>query len=211
MPSPHFVTYLLHFMKMIEEKQALLLAEILKLSPVIGFGNDCLKQAVKNLALQENYEKILFPNGALDVAIFFHKKIDSDLFNSSTDDALANLKIREKITFMITQRFKLLEPHKHALEKIIRFMALPQNAMDAMGLAWETADKMWYKAGDKATDFNYYSKRLTLVTVISASTLYFINDTSKDNEKTREFVKARIDNIINFKQLKEKFLKKICN
>ena len=67
-----------------------------------------------------------------------------------------------------------------------RHLALPK-------MVWRTADAIWREAGDTATDHNHYTKRLLLSGVITSTTLYWLNDDSPGQEKTWEFLDARID------------------
>jgi ubiquinone biosynthesis protein COQ9 len=61
---------------------------------------------------------------------------------------------------------------------------------------------MWYAAGDKSTDFNFYTKRATLAGVYSATLLYWLNDRSAGSEATWAFLDRRIDNVMAFEKLK---------
>jgi ubiquinone biosynthesis protein COQ9 len=51
-------------------------------------------------------------------------------------------------------------------------------------------------AGDRATDYNYYTKRLLLAGVLSSTTLFWLNDRSKDHAATWAFLDRRIDEVL---------------
>ena len=61
---------------------------------------------------------------------------------------------------------------------------------------------MWRWAGDTATDYNYYSKRLILSGVIASTRLYWFDDDSEDFAKTRTFLERRIENVMQFEKVK---------
>ena len=63
---------------------------------------------------------------------------------------------------------------------------------------------MWRWAGDTATDYNYYSKRLILSGVITATRLYWFDDSSDDFANTRAFLERRIENVMQFEKVKAK-------
>ena len=51
-------------------------------------------------------------------------------------------------------------------------------------------------AGDRATDYNYYTKRLLLAGVLSSTTLFWLNDRSEGHEATWAFLERRIDEVL---------------
>ena len=61
----------------------------------------------------------------------------------------------------------LLEKARHPRFHIGESL-LPANLPLAARTLWHTADAMWHAAGDTATDFNHYTKRMTLGAVYSA-------------------------------------------
>lgn len=66
---------------------------------------------------------------------------------------------------------------------------------------------MWRLAGDTATDYNHYTKRMTLGTIYAATLAYFAQDTSDGHEDTRAFLDRRIENVMQFEKAKAKLLK----
>ena len=61
---------------------------------------------------------------------------------------------------------------------------------------------MWRLAGDTATDFNHYTKRMTLSAVYASTLSVFVNDESEDFADTRAFLDRRIDNVMQFEKVK---------
>ena len=47
-------------------------------------------------------------------------------------------------------------------------MAMPQNLLRSAKIGWRSADRMWRLAGDTASDFNHYTKRMTLGAIYGA-------------------------------------------
>ena len=72
-------------------------------------------------------------------------------------------------------------------------------------LGWRAADVMWRAAGDSATDFNHYSKRLTLAAVYAATLLVFVDDESEDWAESRAFLDRRIEGVMRFERAKAKW------
>src|SRR3546814_9069707 len=76
---------------------------------------------------------------------------------------------------------------------------------DLAKYGWRTADRIWRLAGDQATDFNHYSKRIILASVYAATLLVFLDDESEGERETRGFLARRIDGIIRFERAKHRW------
>jgi ubiquinone biosynthesis protein COQ9 len=76
------------------------------------------------------------------------------------------------------------------------------NAPLGAKLLYRTVDTMWRTAGDTSTDFNFYTKRAILAGVYSSTMMRWFNDKSDDAAATREFLSARIENVMQFERLK---------
>jgi ubiquinone biosynthesis protein COQ9 len=82
---------------------------------------------------------------------------------------------------------------------------LPRNAARAAGLAWRSADRIWRLAGDRAADFNHYSKRAILIGVYGSTTMIFLDDESEDLADTRAFLDRRIAEVMRFEKAKARW------
>ena len=76
--------------------------------------------------------------------------------------------------------------HREAVRRALTYLAQPQHGGRGLKCLYRTVDEMWYAAGDRATDFNFYTKRLTLAGVYSATLLFWLDDASEDSEATWE-------------------------
>jgi ubiquinone biosynthesis protein COQ9 len=117
-------------------------------------------------------------------------------------ERIAALKIRQRIRELVLYRIEVVHPHKEALRRALNILAQPQNAMSAARLAWRAADRMWRIAGDRATDFNHYSKRGILSALYMSTLLVYLDDDSEDLAATRGFLERRIDDVMQFEKLK---------
>jgi ubiquinone biosynthesis protein COQ9 len=64
---------------------------------------------------------------------------------------------------------------------------------------------MWSVAGDKAEDYNYYSKRSLLAAVWTSTFLFWLDDRSPGSEDTWAFLDRRIDNVMQIGRLRARF------
>ena len=81
---------------------------------------------------------------------------------------------------------------------------IPTNLLSGNKSYTQTCDLIWNYAGDKSTDFNYYTKRGLLLPVYLSAKAFYISDNSKGHEKTKKFIKNALDNIINIASFKNR-------
>jgi ubiquinone biosynthesis protein COQ9 len=105
-------------------------------------------------------------------------------------------RIRDKVTQAVRVRLEALAPHKEAERLAIAFWMRPLRKWEGAKLVWKTADVIWTHAGDTATDYNRYTKRGLLSGVLTATTLFWLNDTSKDHQDSWAFLDRRIENVM---------------
>jgi ubiquinone biosynthesis protein COQ9 len=65
----------------------------------------------------------------------------------------------------VKTRLELLEPLIHTWPDALAVMSSPAHIPASMHHLAELVDEMWWLAGDRSLDFNYYSKRMLLTGV----------------------------------------------
>ena len=73
--------------------------------------------------------------------------------------------------------------------------AEPGNALNTLKHHGEMVDLIWHYAGDKSTDFNWYSKRILLSGVVNSTQLHMLQDKSEDYRDTWTFLEERLSNV----------------
>jgi len=61
---------------------------------------------------------------------------------------------------------------------------------------------MWRIAGDTSTDFNHYTKRMTLGAVYASTLIAWLDDQSEGWSDTAAFLDRRIDDVMKFEKVK---------
>ena len=115
------------------------------------------------------------------------------------------MKVRARITELVWARIGILAPDREALRRALAVLAMPQNAGRATRMGWRAVDLMWRLAGDTATDFNHYTKRMTLGAVYTTTVLALLDDETADLSDTRAFLERRIENVMQFERFKADF------
>ncbi|MCW3834777.1 COQ9 family protein [Sphingomonas canadensis] len=158
--------------------------------------------AAGTLGVDPGMADLCFPGGAMEMIDAWFAHIDRAMLEKLPADALAAMKIRERIAALVEARLALAAPHRESLRRALAILAMPQNAVRAARLGWRAADAMWRAAGDTATDYNHYTKRGILAGVYAATVAVFVQDDSEGHAETRAFLARRIDGIMRFEKAK---------
>lgn len=184
-----------------EDLKAQLLSAVLPHVAFDGWSETSLRAACQDLNVTRQMAAVACPRGALDLAVHFHNDGDEKMQIRLQSSDLNAMKIREKISFSLKARLDEISD-KEAVRRGATLMALPQHAAEGAGLVWCTCDRIWSAIGDSSDDVNWYTKRLTLSSVYSATLLYWLGDNSPNHEATWAFLDRRINNVMQFEKLK---------
>ncbi len=170
--------------------------------PFEGWSRAALRKAAAKLGHDETETDSLFPGGARDAAACFSAWADRETEKALAKKKIETLKVRERIALGVKTRLDILAPHREAVRRLLAFLALPANLPLAARLLYRTTDAIWYAAGDRATDFSFYTKRGLLAGVYASTTLYWLDDKSKDGAATSRFLDRRIDEVMKIPKLR---------
>ena len=143
---------------------------------------------------------LIFPKGAIEMAVAY-----TTLANDRLAAALAvapPMKIRDRITRAVRVRLEQAEGEREAVRRTVTILAMHPTV--SARTTWTTADAIWRACGDTATDFNHYTKRLTLGAVYAATLLYWLADESDGRAATWDFLDRRIAGIMGIEKAKAK-------
>lgn len=160
-----------------------------------GWNTDLLTQTHRESGIKTPLSK-LFPKNIQSVLDHFADKADRAMLAELDRLDLDVLRIRDRIGAGVMARLNALDSHKPAVSAALGWYALPPRSFLLPKIVWRTADRLWWAAGDTATDYNHYTKRGLLSGVLSATTLYWLNDSSDDHGDTQAFLDRRIDNVM---------------
>ena len=169
-------------------------------TPFDGWTDKALQEAMRSLGKNPMDAYLLFPRGVDDAVEHFfmltQEKMQAALDASSVED----MRIRDRIALGVTTRLSLYAPYKASVKQLASYYAL--HPLCAARHLAKTVDAIWYAAGDRSSDMNYYSKRTLLGAVYSSSYLYWLEDSSDDMADTKAFVQRRIDDVMKIEKLK---------
>jgi ubiquinone biosynthesis protein COQ9 len=167
-----------------------------------GWTRAAVDSAARQLAIDPVQARLAMPKtqaGMIDVYI---QEVDRALQAHFTPQRLANAKIREKIRALVWRRLEIMGPAREAVRRALAILAMPQNLPLALRISWRSADLMWRIAGDTSTDFNHYTKRVTLGAVYGSTLLAWLDDHSENWSDTAAFLDRRVDDVMRFEKFK---------
>jgi ubiquinone biosynthesis protein COQ9 len=159
-----------------------------------GWNDALLAVAGRKAGIPAAELREAFPNGAASLSRCFSDWADEAALRKLK--LHADMRIRDKIAAGVRARLEILAPHKPAVAASLSYMSLPPRNIALPKMVWRTADALWRAAGDTATDYNHYTKRLLLSGVLVSTTLYWLNDSSDGHDKTWQFLERRIEEVL---------------
>ena len=182
---------------------------ILDLLPFHDWNKKLMLAAEKKCQFSLGYYKLLFPRGLGEVISELSAWQDQEMIDDLTKLNIQG-RTKEKIAIAIYRRIILNSKISHI--KYMSYFISTASIGLASSLAWQTCSKIWYIVGDKAVDFNYYTKRGLLLSVYASAITFYASDESAEDNETKQFINDSLDFITNLAKIKNIFkLPKIEN
>lgn len=178
-----------------ETRRALLLASLPHVA-FDGWSRKAILAGAEHLGLDTALALNAFPREGAELIEAFSDWTDRAMLDKLGALDLPGLRVRDRIATAVRVRLELLAPHREAVRRGLAFLALPGNAPLGLKTLYRTVDAIWFAAGDRSTDYNFYSKRLLLSGVYSSTLLYWLNDSSEDFAQTWAFLDRRISEVL---------------
>ena len=170
-----------------------------------GWTMTTLETAAKNAGLTAFDIKRVFPGGIMDALAHFSARADAAMVETLRNDySLTTMKIRERIATAVLVRLCQQTAYREAVRRAMAIYAMPWNKIAELKAIYATVDAMWREAGDTATDYNFYTKRLLLSKVYLTTLRVWLDDTSPNLLTTEDFLRRRIDDVMQIEKLKAK-------
>ena len=141
----------------------------------------------------------------MDALAHFSARADAAMVETLRNDySLTTMKIRERIATAVLVRLCQQTAYREAVRRAMAIYAMPWNKIAELKAIYATVDAMWREAGDTATDYNFYTKRLLLSKVYLTTLRVWLDDTSPNLLTTEAFLRRRIDDVMQIEKLKAK-------
>ena len=167
-----------------------------------GWTRAAVDSAAGQLGIDPVQARLAMPKSQAAMIDVYIQEVDRALEAHFTPERLSGMKIREKIRSLVWQRLEIQAPAREGVRRALAILSMPQNVPLALRISWRTADLMWRIAGDTSTDFNHYTKRMTLGAVYGSTLLAWLDDQSEGWADTAAFLDRRIDDVMKIEKLK---------
>ena len=139
----------------------------------------------------------MFENEGADLVLYFVKESNEKLFRYMQEhidefkDSNGKLDVSGFIQDVIQYRLSLTIPYISSWPEAMKLLLSPKILSESMNELGHMVDEIWYQAGDRSSDFNWYTKRAMLAKLYTSTQLYMINDQSSDFNDTWHFLDRR--------------------
>jgi len=161
-----------------------------------GWGREALVRGAEDIGLDPSLAEELLPGGPRGQIAAFADWADRAMLAALGEEDLETLGTTARVALAVRLRFEALEPYQEAVRRSLAQLALPGGAFSGLTLLHRTSDAIWNAVGDTSTDHNWYTKRMLLGGVISATTLYWLDDRSEGKRRTWAFLDRRLRDVV---------------
>ncbi len=179
-----------------------------------GWTDGLIERVAEMADITQADALLAFPNGARDMVEYFSRWADRRMLEELSQHHLDNMRIRDRVALAVRLRLEVCAPYREAVRRAVTYETMPLNSPSAAHLIAETADVIWRGLGDRSNDFNFYTKRVLLGGVYSASLLFWLGDSSEGTKDSWAFIDRRIDEVMQIQKVKgdvEKFAARLPN
>jgi ubiquinone biosynthesis protein COQ9 len=188
-----------------EEQRAALIEAMLPNVAFDGWSRPALRAAAQRIGMSANEALSLFSDGAAEFVACFSRWADGRMLDRFEAMGLEPSRISDRVALAIATRLEVIGPWREAVRRALSVLALPRHAPLGLHLLYETVEGIWYAAGDRATDFSFYTKRATLAAIYAATLLYWLEDSSPDFSDTRAFLGRRLSEVATIGKARQRF------
>ena len=167
-----------------------------------GWTSKVMREAADAAGISHGEMRLAFPGGITDLVDCFLADGDRRMEEALAKLDLGALKIRERITLAVRTRIEVDAAHREAVRRAVTLLALPISGATGPRTLYRTVDAIWRAAGDRSTDFNFYTKRAILAGVYSTVTLTWFGDETEDHAATWAFLDRRIADVMQIEKAK---------
>ncbi len=167
-----------------------------------GWTRAAVDAAADQLGIDRAQARLAMPKTQAGMIDVYLEGVDRALVAHLAEGGLEDLKIRDRIQAIVWKRLEIMAPARESVRRAMSILAMPHNVPAGLRAGWRTADVMWRIAGDTSTDFNHYTKRMTLGAVYFSTLLAWLDDRSEASAQTAGFLDRRIDDVMQFEKWK---------
>uniref|UniRef100_A0A8C8I8Q9 Ubiquinone biosynthesis protein n=3 Tax=Salmonidae TaxID=8015 RepID=A0A8C8I8Q9_ONCTS len=186
-----------------EQLQVRILNAALDFVPLHGWTVEAISAGAETLGLSAASSG-MFQNGAGDLVLHFiaqsNTQLTEQLAEHHNQVQLGQAEPKKTAEFLrdaVETRLRMLTPYINNWPQALSILFLPHNIPNSLKHLSTLVDDIWYYAGDRSTDLNWYTKRAALTGIYNTTELVMVQDSSEDFQDTWNFLDNRIQDIAN--------------
>ena len=165
-----------------------------------GWSETALKHGIADLELSDACIS-MFQLGGVEIALHYDKTLNEeleDMMAQQQDDRLPETEpppIAHFLKDAIKTRLELQLPFYDRWAEALALVASPNVIPRASEQFASLIDDIWFYAGDKSTNINWYTRRATVAAVYRMTELFMMQDESPDFADTWAFLDRRLGDL----------------
>ncbi|XP_071784702.1 ubiquinone biosynthesis protein COQ9-B, mitochondrial-like [Asterias amurensis] len=180
----------------------LVLNSALEFVPAFGWSVDALSEGARAEGLP-GVAHGMFPRGGGDLVHHFVKECNAQLAEKLAREVQEETAEQEQggkrrrravplIRDALEARLRMIIPFIEQWPQAMALMVVPSNTKEHFSNLSQLMDDIWYHAGDRSVDFNWYTKRVALLAIYKSAELTLVQDKSTDFQETWMFIDRRL-------------------
>ena len=161
-----------------------------------GWSDRALKSGAADVGIPQQTARALFPDGGAEMIELHSQLLDNEMERRLVAEGFSEMRVRDRVGYAVKVRLALAIEDREAVRRALTYLAMPGHSALSVRILYRTVDMIWRCAGDKATDWNFYSKRGLLSGIYASAVLFMLQDDSPDCVETGAFIDRRIAEIM---------------
>ena len=182
------------------QKKLKILDKVKKIVRDQGWSEETPKTLLKNNVNQSELT-FLFNDDYRELLNFSLEELNKSVEKQIKSINIISYPTNKRIKKILMVRMNILKSDKLFYKKTFNHLLLPTNAKIMKQNLYKSIDNMWYLAGDNSTDFNFYTKRISLAAIYINSLFILFN---KDFDKVEINIDKNLKRISKIPKIKSR-------
>ena len=156
------------------------------------------KSAVSDVIWNSN-----FPLNLRDLTTFFINK-SLEKIELPARDQFIEMKTQARLEIILLSYLNQFKDNKLVIKRLIEYFKSTESLTTSPESIYLISDKFWNLIEDTSVDFNFYTKRFILMSVIVPTILFWVEDESDNSLNTNEYIKKCFNRSMKIGKIKNK-------
>jgi len=156
------------------------------------------KSAISDIIWNSN-----FPLDLKDLTIFFINK-SLEKIELPTRDQFIEMNTQARLEIILLSYLNQFKDNKLIIKRLIKYFKSTESLSTSPESIYLISDKFWNLIEDTSVDFNFYTKRFILMSVIVPTILFWVEDESENSLNTNEYIKKCFNRSMKIGKIKNK-------